>query len=161
MTRITPDQAGGANRCAFLDAVAASELGRDLLAESDDGYNVLVGATAHDVRLFDDYSQHPKIHNAALNSDAAGRYQFMGRYWEPYRAQLRLPDFGPISQDIWGLQLIRECHALDAIDHGHIEGAIVLCKSRWASLPGAGYHQHENSIEMVVAAYKAAGGVIV
>ena len=45
MPRITAQQAGGQNRCAFLDMLAASEIGAALLAETDDGYNVLVGST--------------------------------------------------------------------------------------------------------------------
>lgn len=39
MPRITPQQAGGLNRCAFLDMIAYSEIGQQLLAESDDGYS--------------------------------------------------------------------------------------------------------------------------
>jgi len=38
--------------------------------------------------------------------------------------------------------------------------AIDKCKNIWASLPGAGYGQHENSVDKLIAAYKAAGGVV-
>lgn len=141
---------------AFLDMLAWSEIGPELLAISDRGYNVCVGSTPARPILFSDYSTHPRIRCAALESDAAGCYQIMGRLWEPYRVQLKLPDFGPASQDAIALQLIRECHALNYIERGEIIAAITLCKSRWASLPGAGYKQHEHSPQDLVAAFNAA-----
>lgn len=146
------------NLRAFLDLIAHSEIGPGLLAVSDNGYNVLVGATADKPLLFHDYSHHPMIHNVACNSDAAGRYQFMGRYWSAYKLQLSLPDFGPDSQDRWAVQLIKECHALDDVLTGHIARAVAKCSSRWASFPGAGYGQHENRLDVLLAAYEQAGG---
>src|ERR1700744_5526337 len=130
MSKITADQAGGANVCAFLDMIAWAELGYGLIAKSDDGYNVLVGATPQKPLLFTSYAQHPRVHNAQENSDAAGRYQFMGKYWEHYRDQLSLPDFGPMSQDIWAIQLIKECRALAEIQAGRLTNAVALCRSR-------------------------------
>ena len=146
------------NLKAFLDMIAHSEIGPALLAKSDDGYNVIVGSTPAHPILFNDYSQHPRLYQKAQNSDAAGRYQFMGRYWEHYRDQLQLPDFGPESQDNWAIQLIRECGALHAIESGLIASAIASCRSRWASFPGAGYQQHENQMAELVSAYVDAGG---
>lgn len=145
---------------AFLDMLAHSEIGPALLAISDNGYNVCVGSTPKKPILFSDYSKHPKIRNVETNSDAAGRYQFMGRYWEHYKAQLDLPDFGPESQDLWALQLIRECRALKLIQEGRFPLAVEACRSRWASLPGAGYGQHENSLASLTDAYEAAGGTV-
>lgn len=146
------------NLKAFLDTLAVSEIGRDLLAVSDNGYNVIVGSTAAKPILFDDYSMHPKQYIPAMNSDAAGRYQFMGRYWVHYRNQLLLPDFGHESQDKWAICLIGECRAGKLIEDGHFDEAIHACRSRWASLPGAGYGQHENKIDDLRAAYEEAGG---
>ena len=146
------------NLRAFLDTIAYSEIGPKLLALSDNGYNVLVGSTPEKPLLFDSYATHPMIRNAAMNSDAAGRYQFMGRYWSHYKLQLGLPDFGPDSQDKWAIQLIKECKALDDIENGHFAQAIVKCRSRWASFPGAGYGQPEHPLETLQAAYSAAGG---
>lgn len=160
MSRLTSAQLGGANLAAFLDMIAVSEIGTKLLALSDDGYNVCVGSTPAHPILFSDYSHHPRIRNAATNSDAAGRYQFMGRYWAPYKAQLHLPDFGPEAQDRWAVQLIRECRAVDLIKAGDFAAAVHACRSRWASLPGAGYGQHENDLASLQAAYTAAGGVL-
>lgn len=159
------------NLKAFLDMIAFSEIGPALLAVSDNGYNVIVGSTAAKPILFTDYSKHPRDkewidfnHNGKIDpgefSDAAGRYQFMGRYWEFYREKLDLPDFGPESQDRWAVQLISECHAMPMILGGHLEGAVHACRSRWASLPGAGYGQHENALGALRTAYLNAGGVV-
>lgn len=146
------------NLKAFLRMIKHSEIGPELLALSDDGYNVLVGSTPAAPLLFSSYITHPRIHNHAMNSDAAGAYQFMGRYWPHYKLQLSLPDFGPQSQDRWALQLIKECRALDDIENGNIVKAIAKCSSRWASFPGAGYGQHEHTIETLARAYERAGG---
>lgn len=149
------------NMSAFLDMIKVSELGADLIRASDGGYNVLVGATAAKPLLFRSYAAHPRVYNRAVNSDAAGAYQFLGRYWLFYRDRLRLPDFGPVSQDRWAIELIRECGAIDAVEAGHCARAITLCRSRWASLPGAGYGQHENTVPHLVTAYLSAGGEVV
>ena len=148
------------NLKAFLDGLAYSEIGPGLLAmpATDNGYKVLVGSTPEHPLLMASYITHPRIHNHAMNSDAAGRYQFMGRYWPAYQLQLKLPDFGPASQDKWAVQLIKECHALDDVLTGHFTVAIGKCSSRWASLPGAGYGQHENSLSSLEDAYERAGG---
>ena len=148
------------NLKAFLDMLAVSEIGKSLMAVSDDGYNVIVGSTPDSPILFHDYSQHPRLHQPTMNSDAAGRYQFMGRYWEHYRDQLHLPDFGHTSQDRWAIQLIRECRALEFIEQGRIPEAVHACRSRWASLPGAGYGQPEHKLGDLLAAYEEAGGVV-
>jgi muramidase (phage lysozyme) len=168
MARISVQQAGGQNRVAFLDMIAASEIDGWTLGHSDDGYNVLVGAHGPNAAkgipaallIFPSYATHPNIFNAALNSTAAGRYQFLSRYWQAYQAQLKLPDFGPVSQDLWALQLIRECKALPLIDAGQITAAVYACSSRWASLPGNSYGQHQNAISALVATYQAAGGTV-
>lgn len=160
MARITIEQAGGKNVVAFLDMIAASEIGPALLAETDDGYNVLVGSTPADPILFYDYADHPDSYNKALNSDAAGRYQIMHRWWGWYKDQLKLPDFGPLSQDRYAIQQIRESHALPMLAAGAITDAIAACAHIWASLSGAGYGQHENSVDTLVTAYKAAGGTV-
>lgn len=146
------------NLKAFLDMIAISEIGPQLLVKSDNGYNVCVGSTPAQPILFPSYATHPRRRSDAQDSDAAGRYQFMGRYWEHYRVQLNLPDFGPASQDKWCIQLIRECHAIDAIEAGRFDEAISLCRSRWASLPGAGYGQRENKLTDLRQAYIKSGG---
>lgn len=143
------------NMNAFLDMISFSE-GTNI-AGSDDGYNVVVGGT-----LFDDYSQHPRIFvdlpKLNIRSSAAGRYQILFKYAQVYTKQLRLKDFGPVSQDQIAIQLIRECGALELIATGKITRAIKLCSSRWASFPGNNYGQRTESTHKLVEFYKAAGG---
>jgi len=158
MPRITAEQAGGQNRCAFLDMLAQSEIGAELLAHSDDGYDVLVGSTGRSPLLFDSYATHPDIYNARYRSTAAGRYQELYRNWIAYRPLLALPDFGPVNQDRMALQQITEARAMPLIDAGKLNAAISLCAHLWASLPGNDYDQHENDLSMLQAAYLAAGG---
>lgn len=160
MATLTETESGGRNVLAFLDMIAVSEIGTRLLVVSDDGYNVIVGSTPQKPILFTDYAKHPRQYQKDQNSDAAGRYQFMGRYWEHYRDQLKLPDFGKRSQDLWALQLIRECRALSLIQGGLFADAVHACRSRWASLPGAGYGQHENDLDALKSAYVDAGGTL-
>jgi len=160
MPRISAEAAGGQNVCALLDTIAASEIGGPLLAASDDGYNVLVGSTAAEPHLFDSYATHPNVYNARYSSTAAGRYQELFRNWVAYKSVLNLPDFGPMSQDLMAIRQIQEAHAIPAIQAGQFETAIGLISHLWASLPGAGYGQHENQMASLVAAYTAAGGQI-
>jgi muramidase (phage lysozyme) len=146
------------NLSAFLDMLAWSEIGPELLAESDDGYNILVGSTPEHPLLFDSYADHPNILNHQLNSTAAGRYQLLHRYWPPYKAELRLPDFSPASQDLVALKQIDEAGATADILAGDLASAIDKCAHLWASLPGAGYGQHENTLQNLQTAYTTAGG---
>ena len=144
------------NLAAFLDTLAFSE--GTVAYGTNDGYDVIVGG-----QLFTDYSKHPDVlvHlSPTLASTAAGRYQLMARYYEPYRAQLGLPDFSPESQDAIAVQQIKECHALPLIEAGHIAEAIPLCAHIWASLPGAGYGQHENKLQNLLDHYTACGGTL-
>lgn len=154
------------NLKAFLDTIAVSELGAALLAVSDNGYNVVVGSTAKSPVLFGDYRDHPRhavkliINGQQITSTAAGRYQVLMRYYDSYKASLKLPDFSPASQDAIALQMIRECHATDLITSGRFAEAVDACRSRWASLPGAGYNQNERKLSFLQDAYVAAGGVV-
>jgi muramidase (phage lysozyme) len=143
-----------ANRKAFLDMIAFSE-GTSSIKGSDNGYNVIVGG-----KLFASYSDHPRVlvnlPKLGIKSTAAGRYQVLKKYYDHYKAQLGLKDFSPASQDAIAIQLIKECNALADIDAGRIKEAIAKCRSRWASLPGAGYGQHEHSTETLLAKYDGA-----
>ena len=160
MPRITPDEAGGMNRCALLDAIALSELGAGLLAHSDDGYDVLVGSTERAPLLFDSYATHPDVYNRRLNSTAAGRYQLLYRYWLAYKVELGLPDFSPVSQDMIALQQIKESKALPLIDAGRFDDAVAAVAHIWASLPGSPYEQHVQPMAVLQTAYTNAGGFL-
>lgn len=149
---------------AFLDMIAWSELGEELLDLSDNGYNVIVGSTPSRPILFHDYSDHPRrliTIRHGLKSSAAGRYQILARIYDAYRQPLRLRNFGHDAQDKIAIKLITECDATDDIIHGEIKEAIAKCASRWASFPGANYNQHEHKVSSLIAAFKSAGGVVV
>ena len=156
------------NRKAFLDMLAVSEGTSTSKVTKCNGYDVIVIGTDGVHELITDFSTHPfanglrpsKVFNSkGEKSSASGRYQFMKKDWNHYRDLLNLPDFGAESQDKWALQLIKECRALPAIDAGNFDEAVYLCRKIWASLPGAGYGQHENKIEKLRNAYLAAGGL--
>ncbi len=155
------------NMLAFLDMIAVSEGTSTSPATKHNGYDVIVTGIDGKPEVFRDFSAHPfasgrpsKVIAKGLTSNAAGRYQFMGRYWPHYRKALNLPDFGPDAQDAWAYALINECRAVSLVEAGRFAEAVHACCSRWASLPGAGYGQHENSLAKLEAAYQAAGGVV-
>ncbi|MOA41495.1 hypothetical protein D3C78_1634590 [compost metagenome] len=58
------------------------------------------------------------------------------------------------------IQQIREQLALADIQAGRIADAISKCRNIWASLPGAGYGQHEHKLETMLARFEAAKGEI-
>jgi muramidase (phage lysozyme) len=141
--------------------IAWSELGQGLIDASDNGFNVLVGSRPSMPILFTNYADHPRLAvqiRPGLVSTAAGRYQILKRIFDHYKRTLNLPDFSPASQDKIAVQLIKECRAMQDIEAGRIELAIIRCRSRWASLPAAGYGQHENKMAALIAAYTQAGG---
>ncbi|MBZ5489159.1 glycoside hydrolase family 104 protein [Halomonas aquamarina] len=163
MPVITPAHAGGVNVCAFLDMLAFAELGKAMLDDprTDNGYRIIVGSIPSKLILMDDYDDHPQQLvwiRKGLSSTAAGRYQQLSRYWPHYRDQLGLPDFGPLSQDRCAIQQIREQKALPLIQQGRIADAIHRCRNIWASLPGAGYGQHEHSLERLLLEFQRAQG---
>lgn len=149
------------NEQALLDTIAFSELGKSLLEKSDNGYNVLVGSIPPNRILYiQDYSDHPRILVQQCNSTAAGRYQILVRIFDFYKRALSLKDFSPKSQDAIAIQLLKECKAIDAINLGNFNDAVWKARSRWASLPGAGYQQRENSLEVLRDYYLKSGGII-
>ena len=154
------------NRKAFLDMLAFSEGTSTSPITKHNGYDVIVTGADRKPEIFTDFTDHPfnkgrkskVINSRGLTSNASGRYQFMLKDWEHYRKQLGLKDFGPESQDLWALQLIRERGALPLIDAGKFDEAVSRVRNLWASLPGAGYNQPEHSISKLQLAYTKAGG---
>lgn len=166
-----------ANRKAFLAMLAFAEGTDPSIATKNHGYDVVVTGADSVPEIFSVYSTHPfaggrkskVINSKGLTSNACGRYQFMLKDWAHYRDSLGLtnktdyPDgaFSPAAQDAWAIQLIRERAALPLIDIGQIELAIQQVSNLWASLPGANYaNQPMRSMEKLIVAYKAAGGVV-
>lgn len=162
------------NRRAFLDMLAVSEGTSTSPATRRQGYDVIVTGIDRRPEIFTDFSDHPfakgrrskVINRRGLTSNASGRYQFMLRDWRHYRNLLQLgsrllyPEgaFSPAAQDAWAIQLIRERGALPLIDAGHFAVAVARVRNLWASLPGAGYGQHENDLDKLQVAYLRAGG---
>ena len=145
------------NLKAMLSTIAYSE-GTDngIQKTNDRGYDVLVGGG-----LFDSYADHPRkliVLRQGLASTAAGRYQLLARYFDTYKKQLDLKDFSPESQDKIAVQQIKECKALDDVEAGYISVALDKCRHIWASLPGAGYGQHENNLQVLLGKYAQYGG---
>ncbi|MNO89354.1 Phage lysozyme [compost metagenome] len=161
MAKLTEAQVGGANVLRFLDLIAFSE-GTSTIKASDDGYNVLYGGG-----LFQGYADHPRrkltfpINGKPVTSTAAGRYQLLERYWDAYRASLRLAGgFTPENQDRIALQQIRERRALDDIKAGRIADAIAKCSNIWASFPGNTYGQNPHRLDKLLAQWQKLGGVL-
>ncbi|WP_337038642.1 MULTISPECIES: glycoside hydrolase family 24 protein [Pseudescherichia] len=147
-------------RRAFLDAIAVGE-GTDNGRQQtrNHGYDVVVGGS-----LFSDYSRHPNRLvrlRPGLSSTAAGRYQLLSKYYDTYKQQLNLPDFGPASQDQIALQQISERRALADIDAGRIREAVSKVNNIWASLPGSKYGQRTETMDDFLKYFRAAGGKVI
>lgn len=158
------------NQRAFLALISHSE-GTD---RAPDPYRVCFGYT----HTIDSLREHPAVtgewHGEPLRdelciaagqrpgcvSTAAGKYQLVRPTWCGIRDRLRLHDFSDDSQDRAALYLIEQRGALEDVHAGRIQTAIVKCKGEWASLPGAGYRQHESRLVDLLAAFTAAGGQV-
>jgi muramidase (phage lysozyme) len=158
MTHLSDAEAGGKNVTAFLDMLAYSE-GTDNGKQPTecDGYDVIVGGglaystLAHPNKLI-------SLPRYGIKSTAAGRYQFLKRTWDALQKQLKLPDFSPESQDKACIQLLKECKALPLIKAGKFDEAVFAARKIWASLPGAGYGQHEQGLAKLRQIYLDKGG---
>lgn len=158
MPRLTSDELGGPNVAAFLDMLAVSEGTDDGRQKTnDDGYDVIVGGG-----LLTSYADHPRklvnLPRYGIRSSAAGRYQFLRATWDKLDALLKLPDFGPASQDRACVELLKQCGAFALLQAGKFEEAMQAARKIWASLPGAGYGQREQECGDLRAAYIRFGG---
>jgi muramidase (phage lysozyme) len=148
---VLPAVTGTSNLDAFLAMIRKSECG----TSGSTAYTMLVGG-----RQFADLTRHPHVYVKEFNSTAAGAYQINWPTWQEIQAALHLPDFSPASQDEAARWLLQKCGALPLIDAGDFAGAVAKAAPRWASLPGAGYGQHENTLASLQAAYLSAGGAL-
>lgn len=164
MPYIDVNLSGDINLCAFLDMIAWSEGTCSSVHPLTrmDGYDVIVTGTTGP-EIFSDLSTHPFHNDRApkhvrdtLYSSASGRYQFLRTHWVHYRDHLKLSDFGPLSQDLWAIQLIRERNALTDIRQHRIHEAISRCANIWASFPGAGYGQPEHKLDQLLMVFESA-----
>jgi len=158
-----------ANLNALLDTIAYAEgvISKLHPLTKDDGYDVIVTGV-DGPEIFTDYTKHPfadgrkskVINSKGLTSNASGRYQFMLKDYNHYKKLLNLFDFGPISQDKWAIQLIKERKALPLIEAGKFEEAVNAISNLWASLPGAGYNQREHLMSDLKNIYLVKGGKV-
>lgn len=123
------------------------------------GYRTLVGGT-----LFDSYADHPRkrvwIPRINNYSTAAGAFQILGFVWDEVARPLGLTDFSPASQDAACVALIKRRGAYNDVLAGRFDVAVNKCRREWASLPGAGYGQREESLANLRAVYVKNGGVL-
>ena len=109
-----------------------------------------------------DFSRHPEIlvkcNNRGLQSSAAGFLQAIRKTWKMAVLTMGITDFSPHSQELVAVELIRQRGAMSYILRGDLAGAFKNSKLRleWASFPGAGYGQHENSLAKLQAVFSSA-----
>jgi muramidase (phage lysozyme) len=83
-----------------------------------------------------DLSKHPDrvVKSGRYASAAAGAYQFMPQTWEAVRGKLGLRDFGPVSQDLGALELIRQ-RGVDPDRDPITRETLAKLSGEWASIP--------------------------
>jgi muramidase (phage lysozyme) len=82
-------------------------------------------------------------------TSAAGRYQFLQSTWDDVAKKYGLTDFGPTSQDIAAVELLRRNGALSDVLNGDFKQAIARSGATWASLPSSPYNQPKKSNKAV------------
>lgn len=147
---------GNPNAQKYLRMIAQAE--GTYKDASSDPYRVAFGGST-----FDDLSKHPKVlrdfrqtDGKANKTSAAGAYQFLGGTWDDVAGKLGLQDFGPRSQDLGALELIRRAGALDDVLNGRFDQAVKKTGAVWASLPSSPYAQPRRSAGFVEKALNAA-----
>ncbi|AYZ12447.1 hypothetical protein EGY05_11160 [Chryseobacterium arthrosphaerae] len=128
--------------------------------EDEAGYTRIVGGSSFKDHG-KDMSTHPEVYIEKYDSTAAGAYQITKTNWNSeafakWRIDNNVSDFSKESQDIYCAYLIiKKKKAFENINSNDIDGAIDKCSKEWASLPGAGYGQREESREKIKTKYKA------
>jgi muramidase (phage lysozyme) len=154
MTATESEEVQDQNTKAFLWTIRISEG-----TAGADGYRMLVGGS-----LFDSYADHPRVlidlPNLGIKSSAAGAYQILRRTWDGVAGKLGLTDFSPESQDAAAIALIKQRGGWADMRAGRFASAIDKCRKEWASLPGAGYGQRENTLARLQSVYTTAGGYL-
>ena len=116
-------------------------------------------------KRFNDLRRHPDIVNKSPGyaSSAAGAYQFLTPTWRGVSQQEVLKDFGPRSQDLGALRLIRQ-RGVDPARDPITPQTIAKLAPVWASLPtlqGRSFHgQPVKSYGTLVNFLKQQGGFV-
>lgn len=141
---------------AFLRVIREGETDHTGMA-----YRKLVGDPPG-VYSLKDLSDHPRrvvwIGNLNVFSSAAGAYQFLTRTWDEMAERYGFEDFRPACQDEAAVGLLIRRKALDAIEAGQIDLALLNCSYEWASLPPGRYGQPTISYSKAFAVYRKWGG---
>jgi muramidase (phage lysozyme) len=132
------------NTLIFLDMLAAAE-------GVEHGYATLFGNTKLEnlddhPRTLVDFTQTDGKKN---KSSAAGRYQFLQETWDDVAAKLKLPDFGPDSQNLAAVELLNRAGALQAVLAGDFDTAVQKAGKTWASLPSSQYPQAKRTWDFI------------
>lgn len=119
---------------------------------TEEGYQVIYGGRliSEVIPGSDPFSKHPEfvvVKQSALNSEAAGAYQFMGRTWNSVAGWLGIRDFSPRRQDQVARWLVR--NRLSDAEEANIDKGILTPEAlyqlapEWSALPthsGASYY---------------------
>ena len=134
------------NARAWLKALSAAE---GTTRDGEIRYDIMFGGGR-----FTDLSRHPDtvIDGGRYKSAAAGAYQFMPGTWREAKADLKLKDFGPYSQDQAALYLMRR-RGVDPDTAPINAESVALLSPEWASLPtlngNSYYGQPVKSLEFI------------
>lgn len=134
----------------FLDVIAQ--------AEGTTGYDTAFGggtiaSLADHPRQLHSFTQ---TDGRANKTSAAGRYQFLQSTWDDVAGKLGLPDFGPQSQDIAAVELLRRNGSLEPLLNGDFQTAVQRSGVTWASLPSSTYAQPKRSTGFIARALDTA-----
>lgn len=138
----------------FLDVISQ--------AEGTTGYDTAFGGGT--IASLDDHPR--KLHDftqtdgKANKTSAAGRYQFLQGTWDDVAGKLGLTDFGPQSQDIAAVELLRRNGALEPLLAGDFDTAVKKSGTTWASLPSSPYAQPKRSDGFIANALNKASEMV-
>ncbi len=136
------------NVTAFLRAICETTAG---------GVDFLVGATRgrrNDPRRFTNFSTHPGS-GLGGGGTAAGSYQITLETWVERAGAMGLSDFGPETQDLIAVDILRGLGALDRILAGDLIGAVSAAARHWGRLPAIGEAAPDQACVAAYAAFEA------
>lgn len=115
------------------------------------GYNTGFGNTV--LESLDDHPREAKTFTETTGrknvTTAAGRYQFLASTWDDVAGKLGLKDFGPESQDLAAVELLKRAGALGPLLEGDFDTAVAKSGKTWVSLPSGTAPQKKRSDEFV------------
>lgn len=117
-------------------------------------------------RPIKDLSKHPDqvVRSGGYSSAAAGAYQFMPGTWQRASQAVKAPDFGPRSQDLAALQLMR-WRGVDPDKAPISPENVAKLSGEWAAFPtlkgGSAYGQPSKSYEQLAKFAKSQGANVI